>query len=209
MPEETAQPEDSKQKNLPTTSPDAAAQARAQAEAYDSVFAPTVLQLDENTTITLPPHPNVRMLDDDKLAAYEALLFEVETEYERGPDTVIPEQKVYDKGGNVVTTLPPTTRPGPLLEPHRRKNADGKVELVTPPYAVRVVKTVLGEDDYALLRAAGKSSSDVWKIWNRQSLDIAERQSEDSKSDGSAVDLAPVPSPDSERPVEVPSASDS
>jgi hypothetical protein len=172
-------PEKPAQLNLPTTAPEAAAEATAQAREYDSPFASTDLVLDDGTVIELPPHPNLRILDDDRLADYEALLFEAES-YDRGPDFYIPEQQAKDSAGNPIT-LPAETRPGPLLVPYRK---NGK--LVTPPHSVRVVQTVLGEDDYAKLRAGtinGKrgSAGDVWKIWNEQNLGLIERRAADPK----------------------------
>ena len=185
---------EAKPANLFTTAPEAASQARAQAVEYDSVFAPITLTLDGGEVIEIPPHPNLRILDDDVLADYEALLFEVES-YDRGPEVYIPEQKAKDRAGNDIT-LPAETRPGALLVPYRK---DGK--LVAPPHTVRVVQVVLGEQDYARLRA-GKiggrrgSAGEIWRIWNEQSQHLLDRQRADSKSDGGGVDLAAVPAPD-------------
>ena len=164
--------------NLPTKSPDATAEALAQAREYDSPFSSTDLTLDDGTVIEVPPHPNLRILDDDILAEYEALQFEVES-YDRAPDIYIPEQKAKDSAGNEIT-LPAETRQGPLLVPYRK---DGT--LISPPHSVRVVKTVLG-DDYARLRAGtvdGKRGNAglVWKIWNEQNLAVIQRQAADPK----------------------------
>lgn len=171
------------QQKLPTASP--VSEAREQAKAYDGLFAPTPLELDDGTTIDIPPHPNLRMLDDDRQEAYEELLFEVES-YDRGPDIFIPEQKVKDSSGNEMV-LPSETKQGDLLVPYRK---DGK--LVKPPHTVKVVIAALGEDVYARLRAGGRSAADVWRVWNQQGLNIAERQDNDSKSDGGAVAVEAV-----------------
>lgn len=160
------------QKKLPNARP--AREAREQAAAYDSVFASTPLDLDDGTVIDIPPHPNLRLLDDERLEAYEELLFEAES-YDRGPDIYIPEQKVKDSAGNEMV-LPAETKPGDLLVPYRK---DG--ELVRPPYNVRVVIAALGHDDYARLRDGGRSAADVWRIWNQQGMTIAERQATDPK----------------------------
>lgn len=192
MPETT--PDKPASPNLFTTAPEAAAEARAQAVEYDSVFSPITLTLDDGEVIEIPPHPNLRILDDDILAAYEELIFEAES-YDRGPEIYIPEQKAKDRAGNEIT-LPSETRPGALLVPYRK---NGK--LISPPHTVRVVQVVLGEQDYARLRA-GKidgrrgSAGEVWRIWNEQSQRLLDRQRADSKSDGGGVDLAPVPAPD-------------
>lgn len=179
-------------RNLPHTSPDAAAEARDQAEAYESMFATTDLELDDGTILKIPPHPSYNMLDDDRMAEYEQLMFEVDTEYEREEDIYIPEQKL-DNG----ITLPSSTQRGALKMPLRRLDENGKPVLVTPPHNVRLVQVALGEKNYELLRAGGKSSADVMRIWTDQSLKIRERQQRDSKSDAGTVDLAPVSKADS------------
>lgn len=168
-------------------------EAQEQAKAYNSIFAPRELTLDDGTVIEVPPHPRLRMLDDDVLATLEELDFETES-YDRGPEVYIPEQKVKDRAGNDMV-LAAETRPGPLLLPYRK---DGK--LIKPPYSVRVAEVALG-DDYLKLRA-GKvdghrgSAADVWRIWSEQSLEVTEREGSDTKSDGSTDDLADVPTPD-------------
>ena len=164
--------------NLSTKSPEATTEALAQAREYDSPFDSTDVTLDDGTVIEIPPHPNLRMLDDDILGDYEALQFEVES-FDRAPDIYIPEQKAKDSAGNEIT-LPAETRQGPVLVPYRK---DGK--LISPPHSVRVVQVVLG-DDYARLRAGtvdGKRGSAglVWKIWNEQNLRVIERQAQDPK----------------------------
>lgn len=175
-------------------------QAREQADEYSSVFAPTPLKLDDGTVIKVPPHPNLRMLDDEAQAGLERLEFALES-YDRHPDVYIPEQKVKDRSGNEMV-LPPETKEGPLKLPHRKTNGD-VAELLDPPYTVQVAQIALGEDDYAKLRGGeidGRrgSAADVWRIWNEQGLDIAERRAADSKSDGGAGVLEDVAATDSE-----------
>jgi hypothetical protein len=154
--------------------------AREQATAYKSMFAPTSMTLtypDETTeVIEIPPHPNLRLLDDDNLDAYEDLLFEAEETYDREPDIVIPEQKL-DNG----IVLPAETRRGILKTPYRI-TSEGKTELVKPPWSVKVCEACLGEETYKKLRAAGMSAADVWAIWNEQGLELAERETADPKS---------------------------
>lgn len=193
--------ETDKPKDLDTKAPDAAKVAREQAAEYDSIFAPTTLVLDDGEEIEVPPHPDLRMLDDEAQAAYERLQFELES-YDRHPEQPIPEQKVYDKETKqVVTTLPATTREGALKTPYRKTDpTTGEAKLLDPPYVVQVAQIALG-DDYAKLRAGtikGKkgSASLVWKVWNEQGVKLAERQAADSKSAGGAVDSAPVPPAD-------------
>lgn len=186
--------------NLSTTTPTAAAEAREQASEYSSAFAPTPLKLDDGTVIEVPPHPSLRMLDDEALAAYEKLEFELES-YDRHPEVVVPEETVYDpETKQVKMVLPATTRPGQLKVPYRKTNPEtGEVELLDPPFNVQVAQIALG-DDYGVLRAGkigGKrgSAAAVNRIWNEQGTRIAERQAADSKSVASTVDGASVPAP--------------
>lgn len=187
-------------------------QAREQADAYASTFAPRRIEFDDGGFILVPPHPNMRMLDDDAQAAVERLDFELES-YDRHPDTYIPEQKVKDRGGNEIT-LPAQTVPGAVKLPYRKTDVEGNTTLLDPPYTVQVAQIALGPDDYAKLRAAtinGRrgSAADVWRVWNNQGLDIANRADVDSKSDDGPGVLEDVAEADSERPAEVLPPSDS
>jgi len=163
--------------------PNTGRRAREQAAQYNGVFANVALELSDGTTIDIPPHPNLRMLDDERQADYEELLFEIETQYDRAPDTYFPEQHL--ESGVV---LPSETRKGAILEPYRKEG-----QLIKPPHSVRVVQVALGMDIYNQLRAGGKSSADVWRIWNEQGLVIADRAERDSKSNGSASPMATIP----------------
>ena len=84
--------------------------------------------------------------------------------------------------------LPAETRKGKLLEPYRQ---DG--ERVRPPHSVKVVQVALGEDVYAKLRRAGMCAADIWRIWNQQGMDLAERAEQDAKSNGSTRRMASFP----------------
>ena len=134
--------------SLPKSIPNAGAKAREQAKAFDSIFAPIPLELDDGSVVEIPPHPNLRMLDDDRQEAYEELMFETES-YDRVPDITLPEQKL-----NNGAVLPAETRRGALLEPYRK---DGV--LIKPPQSVRVVQTAIGDEEYARLRAGGRSAA--------------------------------------------------
>lgn len=175
-------------KNLPHTSPNAARQAREQAEAYDSIFADTELTLTDGSTIKIPPHPDLGMLDDERIEAYEELLMEVES-YDREDDIYIPEQRLKDPetGRETGVVLPADTQRGVLKRPYRKNG-----ELLKPPHSVRVVQVVLGEDEYKRLRDGGFSARDVWRIWGQQGLDLRQRQDGDSKSNGGPVGLASI-----------------
>lgn len=180
--------------NLDVTAENAAVQALAQADAYESVFAPTRLELDNNDVIEIPPPPDYGMLSDERMEAYEELLFDVDTKYDREPDIFIPEQNLKGPDGeDSGIVLPAETRRGDLKRPYRITNADGTAELVKPPHTVKVVQTVLGEQEYARLKAGGKVAGDVWRIWGEHAIRIRERQAADSKSVRSPVAVAAVP----------------
>lgn len=176
-------------RKIESADPDAQAEALEQAEEYGGLFAPTPLVLDDGTVIKIPPHPEYGMLPDEAMDLYDELLFMVDTVYERDEDVFIPEQKLANG-----VTLPATTQRGQLKRPFRIKR-DGGSELVKPSHTTKLVRIALG-DDYEKLKPGGKSSADVWKIWQEQSLRIRERQARDSKSNGSTVAVAPVPKAD-------------
>lgn len=149
-----------------------ASEAREQANAYKSIFSDRTLRFDDGTTLTIPPHPNLRMMDDDVLEAYEAYLEEVET-YDRGPD-------------------------GEVLGPPYFKEK----QRVTPPREIKIVQVVIGEDAYKTLRSktiGGRKAAarDVWMAWSEQGSEISERADSDSKSDGGADVLEDVSASDS------------
>ncbi len=181
-------------KKLPNTASDAGSKAREQAQAYNSLLADQDLELEDGSILKVPPHPDLGMMDDEQMEAYEELLVEVES-YDREPDIVIPEQKLRDPdtGHETGVVLPAETQRGALKRPYRK---DGK--LVKPPHSVRVVQAVLGPEKYAALRAGGRGAKDVWRLWGEQGLELRQRQANDSKSDGSSVDLEPVSAGDSE-----------
>lgn len=148
--------------------------------AYAAIWASRPIDLDNGESVLIPPHPNLRLLDDDRLEAYEQLLFEVES-YDRADDIVVPEQKL-DNG----VIIPQSTTKGNVLIPHRKTFTDDdgteKTELIHPPWAVRVVIACLGPEVYDKLKAGGKSAADVWRIWNEQGVELAERERADTKS---------------------------
>lgn len=151
--------------------PGAGARAREQADAYNSMFSSVPIELGDGTTLDLPPHPNLGMLDDAQQEAYEELMFEVES-YDREPDLIFKEQTLPSG-----TVVPQEVRRGELKTPYRK---DGV--LVKPPHRTRVVQAALGERDYARLLAGGKNAVDVWRAWHDQTVRLAERQASDPKS---------------------------
>lgn len=167
--------------------PGAGQRAREQADAYESVFAPTLLTLDNGDVVSIPPHPNLSMLDDAGQEAYEDLLMEAET-YDREPDIYIPEQRLRGPDGNENgVVLPAETKQGALKNPYRK----GGVR-ITPAWRTQVVMAALGPQKYAQLTAGGKSAGDVWSIWNEQSLRVADRQNFRSSLNGRPSPVVPI-----------------
>ena len=178
-------------RKLPHTADNAGDQAREQGTEYDSVFRDTELELDSGDTITIPPHPDLAMLSDEAMEAYEELQFEMES-YDREEDIIVPEQRLKDSDGNETgIVLPGSTQPGALKRPFRK---DGV--LIKPPHSVKVAQIALGEVGYKKLTEGGKSAADVWRIWGTQATELQRRREDDSKSDGRAVDLEAVSATD-------------
>jgi hypothetical protein len=129
------------------------------------------------------------MLDDDALAAWDALWFDLES-YDHHEITLPNASSRTPTAPNMI--LPPETRQGALKVPYRKTNPNnGKSTLMSPPYEVQVVKIALGADVYDTLRAGtvnGKrgAARHVWAVWTAQGLDLTERQSADPKSAGRA-----------------------
>jgi hypothetical protein len=184
-----------------------AEQAREQAAMYDSLFANQILHLGGNDTLTIPPHPDFGLLDDDITDEYNELVYARDTLYEREQTVYVPEQRIKDvnTGNETGVVLPPTEVQGELKTPYRWAE-DGifngvehtKGQLVKPAYSVQVVKAVLGEGDYKRLRDAKRSSADVWRVWSTQALEARTRQFRGPEADGSAVAVASVPEADSQ-----------
>jgi hypothetical protein len=163
--------------------PGSGQRAREQAaEIPDSVFAPTPLLLDNGDVLDIPPHPNLNMLDDDRQAEYEELLFDVEENYDREPDIYYPQQTL-DNG----RVLAEETKRGALKFPYRKGG-----ELVKPPHSRRIVEIALGADGYAKLKAGGKQAADVWRIWNEQGLRVADRQNFRPQTNGRPSAVGPL-----------------
>lgn len=180
-----------KVRNLPHTAPEAGDQAREQATEYDSVFKDTPLDLDDGTTINVPPHPDLAMLSDESMDLYEELQFEMES-YEREDDIIIPEQRLKDSDGNETgVVLPGSTQRGALKRPYRKDGVR-----IRPPHSVKVAQIALGEEGYKRLVAGGRSAADVWRIWGSQATELQRRQEADSKSAGGPVDLEAVSATD-------------
>lgn len=184
-------------RKLPNVSENATAEASAQAEAYESIFSPSPLELDGGEVMMIPPHPDYGMLDDDRMEEWDELLFAIDNEYLRDPDIIVPDHELKDKDGNPTgVTVPGETIRGQLRRPFQRL-VDGKPALVKPPHTVKIVQVALGEAEFKRLKDGGRNASDVWKVWGEQSIRIQERQQRDPKSARGTVAVAPVPPSDS------------
>lgn len=160
--------------------PSAGERAATQADAYRSIFRSHTFDLGNGDSIEVPPHPALRMLPDDTLEEYEDLLWEVNNQYDRQPDIYHPEQTLTN--GSVV---PSSTQKGALIIPYQING-----ERVRPAHSIRVVQIVLGAERYEKLRAVGKSAADIWKLWDEQNLEVANRETFRSVSNGSASSVA-------------------
>lgn len=177
----------------------ASAEAREQADEYDSLFGHNEIVLENGDVLKVPPHPDYGMLDDEQMQAYDELMYRMDTEYEREDDVYIPEQRLRDAttGQENGVVLPGQTTKGRIKTPFRIKNADGTSALVQPPHTVKVVQVALGDAAYQRLKDGGRNAADVWRVWNKQSVKIRERAQRDSKSNLGNVGVAPVPPSDS------------
>lgn len=166
--------------------------AREQATEYDSEFADVTMTFDDGSTITIPPHPTFRLLDDEALDELDAYQEQIQTEYDRDPDIYMSERTITDRDGNEVV-IPAEMIRGSVKCINGVYFKGGK--RVSPPHEIRVVQIALGADAYELMRSKtvnGKRAGarDVWRAWNDQGRAIAKRASVDSKSDGGADGMA-------------------
>lgn len=109
-------------------------------------------QLKDGSTVRLP-HP--LRLGDDALARVEA--------FERGDG--LDREPILDKDGNPALdeSGQPRTR---ITEPNKVDGAPAD------PYTVRLMKAVIGEDDYEKLRQHGLGAAELRQIWNEMSQSV-------------------------------------
>lgn len=120
------------------------------------------------------PYPS--LLDDDQQQRINALDVEMDEKWDRWPD-------IKNEDGTVAQR-------GALKQPYRK---GGKPE----NYNIRLAQALF-DDEFEAFKRAGGRSADVQLIWSKMNQEMADRREADSKSGGSAADLAPVPAPDSE-----------
>ena len=58
-----------------------------------------------------------------------------------------------DGSNQLITTIPASTRPGPLIVPHQKTDENGNTVLITPSWEERTVRAALGKKKYEQLRA--------------------------------------------------------
>lgn len=147
-------------------------EARLQALEYLGLAAPKRITAgDEVFTI-----PNPSSLTAEQQRRYDELQLALE-DLARWPDK-------KNDAGEVI-------RLGELRTPHRTKDGE-----LVDNYDLRLAKAILGEDVYARYEAKGGRASDIALFWWQMNKQVAERRAADSKSDGSAADLAAVPDAD-------------
>lgn len=157
--------------------------ARDQATEYDSEFADVTITFDDGDTMTIPPHPKFRLLDDDALDAVDAYQEQIETVYDREPDIYMAERTITDRDGNEVK-IPAETIRGAVKYIGGVYFQEGK--RVTPSHEVKIVQLAIGAEDYEVLRTKtinGKRAGarDVWRAWNHQGAAVARRADSDPK----------------------------
>lgn len=141
------------------------------------------------------------LLDDDQQERWDELQFEVE-QCDHHPDVVIPDHKLNHKvteGDRVEendTFVPGRTITGQLIQPYRKTQPDGTVELMKPGYNARVAIAMWGEEGYARFKSGGGESRLISMLQTKMQREYEERQSSDPKSGGSAAAVPPVPEAD-------------
>ncbi|MBF4194673.1 hypothetical protein [Mycolicibacterium phlei] len=157
-------------------------EAKEQAAEYFGFTASVCIELDNGKVFEIP---NPGLMDDDQLARWEALQFELE-KCDREPDVVIPAHTLEDG-----TVIPERVIKGDILLPHRING-----ELLTPPYNVRLAIALFGEEGYKEYKAGGGIANQIALEWARMNKEYQERVAADTKSVGSVGSLEAVPSGD-------------
>ncbi|UXA09677.1 hypothetical protein KXD96_28015 (plasmid) [Mycobacterium sp. SMC-2] len=85
--------------------------------------------------------------------------------------------------------------PGMLMIGGGLKEPNRKDDQLVEPYETQRAKAILG-DDYEAFRRAGGNASDITITWWKMNKMLADRRAADSKSDGSAQDVAAIPAAD-------------
>lgn len=134
--------------------------------------------------------PNPGFMDDDQQERWDELQFLLES-CERQDDIVIPARELEDG-----TKVEEQRIPGEFKTPYRIKDADGKSQLLKPPYNARLGMVIFGEKGYAEYKAAGGSGNQIALEWARMNQEYQKRVESDPKSVGSAGPLESVPEGD-------------
>jgi hypothetical protein len=159
---------------LPPVTDEAAEAARDQLAEYYSFAKSDVIPAGGE----LFEIPNPSLLSEDQQERYDVVQHQLRR---FAHETIVIRNMIT----NEVVVDPKTGEPltnRVLIEPH--ETTDG--ELVTPPYWSRVLKAVIGDDDYARFIAKGGRPNQFRLVWSKMQREMLERQAEDSKSKGSA-----------------------
>lgn len=161
------------QSKLPPVSTEAEESAREQlAEYFGFVRSVTISAGGEDFVI-----PNNSLLTEEQQERYDEVQAELRT---LDHDTIVVRNAIT----NEVVVDPKTGEPLTeriLLEPHTKDGA-----LVKPTYWSRVLRAILGNDDYARFIEKGGRSSQFRLVWSKMQREMLERAAADSKSKGSA-----------------------
>lgn len=122
--------------------------------------------------------PNPSLLDEDQQERYD----EVQHQLRKfAHETIVIRNAIT----NEVVVDPKTGEPltdRVLIEPH--EDADGN--LIKPPYWSRVLKAVIGGDEYARFVKQGGRPNQFRLVWSKMQREMLERAASDAKSGDSA-----------------------
>jgi hypothetical protein len=155
---------------LPPVSSEAEEAAREQlAEYFGFASHDTITAGGEKFVITNPS-----LLDEDQQERYD----EVQHQLRKfAHETIVIRNAIT----NEVVVDPKTGEPltdRVLIEPH--EDSDGN--LVKPPYWSRVLKAVIGDDEYARFVKQGGRPNQFRLVWSKMQREMLERAASDAKS---------------------------
>jgi hypothetical protein len=118
--------------------------------------------------------PNPSLLSEEQQERYDDVQHELR---KFAHETVVIRNAIT----NEVVVDPKTGEPltdRVLIEPHETEAGD----LVKPPYWSRVLKAVIGDEDYKRFIAQGGRPNQFRLVWSKMQREMLERQASDSKS---------------------------
>ena len=161
------------QPTLPPVSDEAAEKSREQLAEYFGFASTEVIPAGGEDFVI----PNPSLLSEEQQERYD----EVQHELRKfAHETVVIRNAIT----NEVVVDPKTGEPltsRVLIEPHE----DLEGNLIKPPYWSRVLKAIIGDDDYKRFIAKGGRPNQFRLVWSKMQTEMLERQAEDSKSGSS------------------------